>query len=49
MIEGRKVLEIRSDLRPKTYLKRSRNVISNGKEELIGGGLKFPTTTKSFT
>ena len=39
----------RSDLRNKSDLKRSRNVIRNGKEELIGGGLKFPTTTKTFT
>ena len=38
----------RSDLRTKIDLKRYGNVIRNGKEELIGGGLKFPTTTKSF-
>ena len=38
----------RSDLTIKTDMKRSRNVIRNGKEEIIGGGLKLPTTTKSF-
>ena len=39
----------RSDLRTKIDLKRSGDVIRNGKEELKGGGLKFPTITKSFT
>ena len=44
MTDGRKGLEIRFD-----YPNRSGNVTRNGKEELTGGGLKFPTTTKSFT
>ena len=39
----------RSYLRIQIDLKRSGNVIRNGKEELTGGGLKLPTTTKSFS
>ena len=39
----------RSDMTIKIHMKRSGNVIRNGKGELTGGGLKFPTTTKSFT
>ena len=39
----------RSYLTIQTDLKRSGNVFRNGKEELTGGGSKFPTTTKSFS
>ena len=39
----------RSYLTIQTDLKRSMNVIRNDKEELTCGGLKFPTTTKSFS
>ena len=39
----------RSNMIIQIDLKRFVNVIRNGKEELTGGGLKFPTTTKSFT
>ena len=44
MTKGGKGSEIRPD-----YPNRYGNVNRNGKGELTSGGLKFPTTTKSFT
>ena len=39
----------RSDITILTNLKISGNVIRDGKTETKGGGLKFPSTTKSLT